>query len=306
MLSERENEGRVSVVVPLYNHASYIVGALQSAIDQGNIVKEVIVIDDGSKDDSLRIARQFAIGNPRIRISSQNNSGAAVTLNRGVQMASAEFVAILNSDDVWAPGRLDRLVRALDLDVGLDLAASGLSFINDDSVEIRNAWYEKVRDRFIERRDLGLALMDANILMTTSNFVTRRRVFDELGGFADLRYAHDLDFGLRLTLNGRRIGFIDRALMAYRVHETNTIKENHASVRVDWAMVASFFLWSLLRNGSRNVERIQLAWQILETHNLTRAARECLRYFDAHPSASLATSDLLADSVTKSKLLLAV
>ena len=221
-------------------------------------------------------------------------------------MASAEFVAILNSDDVWAPGRLDRLVRALDLDVGLDLAASGLSFINDDSVEIRNAWYEKVRDRFIERRDLGLALMDANILMTTSNFVTRRRVFDELGGFADLRYAHDLDFGLRLTLNGRRIGFIDRALMAYRVHETNTIKENHASVRVDWAMVASFFLWSLLRNGSRNVERIQLAWQILETHNLTRAARECLRYFDAHPSASLATSDLLSDSVTKSKLLLAV
>lgn len=306
MLSERENEGRVSVVVPLYNHASYIVGALQSVIDQGNIVKEVIVIDDGSKDDSLRIARQFAIGNPRIRISNQNNSGAAVTLNRGVQMASAEFVAILNSDDVWAPGRLDRLVRALDLDVGLDLAASGLSFINDDSVEIRNAWYEKVRDRFIERRDLGLALMDANILMTTSNFVTRRRVFDELGGFADLRYAHDLDFGLRLTLNGRRIGFIDRALMAYRVHETNTIKENHASVRVDWAMVASFFLWSLLRNGSRNVERIQLAWQILETHNLTRAARECLRYFDAHPSASLATSDLLADSVTKSKLLLAV
>ena len=221
-------------------------------------------------------------------------------------MASAEFVAILNSDDVWAPGRLDRLVRALDLDVGLDLAASGLSFINDDSVEIRNAWYEEVQDRFIERRDLGLALMDANILMTTSNFVTRRRVFDELGGFADLRYAHDLDFGLRLTLNGRRIGFIDRALMAYRVHETNTIKENHASVRVDWAMVASFFLWSLLRNGSRNVERIQLAWQILETHNLTRAARECLRYFDAHPSASLATSDLLSDSVTKSKLLLAV
>ncbi|MFT8419958.1 MAG: glycosyltransferase [Gluconacetobacter sp.] len=306
MLSERENEGRVSVVVPLYNHASYIVCALQSVIDQGNIVKEVIVIDDGSKDDSLHIARQFAIGTPRIRISSQNNSGAAVTLNRGVQMASAEFVAILNSDDVWASGRLDRLVRVLDLDVGLDLAASGLSFINDDSVEIRNAWYEKVRDRFIERRDLGLALMDANILMTTSNFVTRRRVFDELGGFADLRYAHDLDFGLRLTLNGRRIGFIDRALMAYRVHETNTIKENHASVRVDWAMVASFFLWSLLRNGSRNVERIHLAWQILETHNLTRAARECLRYFDAHPSASLATSDLLADSVTKSKLLLAV
>ena len=306
MSSGRENEGRISVVVPLYNHASYIVDALQSVIDQGNIVKEVIVIDDGSKDDSLRIARQFAIDNPRIRISSQNNSGAAVTLNRGVQMASAEYVAILNSDDVWAPGRLDRLVRALDLDVGLDLAASGLSFINDDSVEIRNAWYEKVRDRFIERRDLGLALMDANILMTTSNFVTRRRVFDELGGFADLRYAHDLDFGLRLTLNGRRIGFIDRALMAYRVHETNTIKENHASVRVDWAMVASFFLWSLLRNGSRNVERIQLAWQILETHNPTRAARECLRYFDAHPSASLATSDLLSDSVTKSKLLLAV
>lgn len=306
MSSGRENEGRVSVVVPLYNHSSYIVDALQSVVDQGNIVKEAIVIDDGSKDDSLRIARQFAIDSPWIRIASQNNSGAAVTLNRGVQMASAEFVAILNSDDVWAPGRLDCLVRALDLDVGLDLAASDLSFINDDSVEIGNAWYEGARDSFIERRDLGLALMDANILMTTSNFVIRRRVFDELGGFADLRYAHDVDFALRLILNGRRIGFIDRALMAYRVHETNTIKENHASVRVDWVMVASFFLWGLLRNGSRNVERIQQAWQILEKHDLARAARECVRYFDAHPSATLATSDLLADPAMKSKLLLAI
>ncbi|MBB2161666.1 glycosyltransferase [Gluconacetobacter sacchari] len=305
-MSNMEGEGRVSVVIPLYNHSSYIECALESVIEQGNIVREVIVIDDGSQDDSLQIARQFAAGHSRIRIAGQTNCGAAVTLNRGVRAATAEYVAILNSDDVWAPNRLDHLVRALDRDAGLDLVASGLSFVNDEGVAIRNAWYEEGLDSFIARRDPGLALMDANVLMTTSNFVARRRVFDELGGFADLRYAHDMDFGLRLALNRRRIGFIDRELLSYRVHETNTIKENHAGVRVDWAMVASFFLWGLSHDEAANGARVQQAWQILEKHGLTRAAQACIAYFDANPSGSLATNGLPADADMKSKLLLAV
>jgi glycosyltransferase involved in cell wall biosynthesis len=301
-----ESIGRVSVVIPLYNHASYIVSALNSVIDQGRLVKEVIVIDDGSKDSSLSVAKEFAANHPHIRVTGQDNSGAAPTLNRGVRTATGDYIAILNSDDLWAPGRLEPLVTALDLDAGLDLATSGISFINGDGAEIPNVWYEEALDNFIGRRDLGLALMDANFLMTTSNFVVRRSVFTELNGFADLRYAHDMDFGLRLAANHRRIGFIDRKLLAYRLHETNTIKENHANVRLDWAMVASFFLWSLSRQASGDTERIRQGWQILERHGLNRAAQDCVRYFDSNPSASLATNSLLINAPMKSKLLSAV
>lgn len=303
MASEIRRDGRVSVVIPLYNHALYIVSALESVVAQGDIVKEAIVIDDGSTDDSLDVARQFSVAHPWITITGQTNCGAAVTLNRGVHAAGAPYVAILNSDDVWAEGRLAQLVSALDLDSGLALAASGLSFVNGEGVAIRNAWYEEELDRFIARRDVGLALMNANILMTTSNFVIRRHLFDELGGFADLRYAHDMDFALRLALNGGRIGFVDRELLAYRLHETNTIKEKHAHVRVEWAMVASFFLWGLSRHAARNDERIRQGWQILEMHRLVQAAKECIRYFDANPSVSLATNGLLVDPAVKSRLL---
>ena len=298
--------GRVSVIIPLYNHASYIVSALESVVTQGSIVKDVIVIDDGSKDGSLAIAENFGAGHPHFKVLSQENCGAAPTLNRGILTATADYVAILNSDDLWAPTRLEQLVEALDLDAGLDLAASGISFINGHGAEIENVWYEEALDNYVARRDLGLALMDANFLMTTSNFVVRRSVLAKLGGFADLRYAHDMDFGLRIAANRRRIGFIDSKLLAYRLHETNTIKENHSNVRVEWAIVASFFLWSLSRNVPQNAERIQQGWEILEKHNLTWSAQECVRYFNVNPSNSLVNSPLLVDVAMKSKLLSAV
>jgi glycosyltransferase involved in cell wall biosynthesis len=296
----------VSVIIPLYNHASYIVAALESVIAQGRIVKEVIVIDDGSKDDSLAVAKAFARNYPHITVTGQENCGAAPTLNRGIMAATAEYIAILNSDDLWAPARLQKLVKALEIDAGMDLAASGISFVNGEGNEIENGWYEEALDNFIARRDLGLALMDACFLMTTSNFVIRRNLFPKLGGFADLRYAHDMDFALRLAANRCRIGFIDQKLLTYRLHETNTIKEDHGKVRVDWAMAASFYLWSLLRKARQNAERVEEGWQILEKHSLARAAQDCVRYFDANPSATLADSPILVDASMKSKLLAVV
>lgn len=306
MISEDDSAGRISVVIPLYNHASYIVSALESVIAQGNIVREVIVIDDGSKDNSLAVAMEFAVDYPHIKVFGQKNCGAAPTLNRGVLGATAEYVAILNSDDFWAPTRLQQLVKALDLDAGLDLVVSEIFFINGEGTEIENTWYEGALDNFIARRDPGLALMETNFLMTTSNFVVRRSVFTSLGGFANLRYAHDMDFGLRLVADHRRIGFIGNKLLAYRLHGANTINENHSNVRVDWAMVASFFLWSLSRKNLETAERIQQGWRILEKHGLTLAAQECVRYFDTNPSTSLANSRLLVDAPMKSKLRSAV
>ncbi len=294
------------MVIPLYNHASYIATALESVIAQGRIVKEVIVIDDGSSDDSLLVAKAFAGAQNKLFVLEQENRGSATTLNRGISQASGEYLAILNSDDLWAPSRLDRLVRALDLDPGVSLAASSIAFVDDIGATTLNPWYEAAFNNYLRRRDFGLAIMDANFLMTTSNFVLRRQVFDQLGDFADLRYAHDMDFCLRLAANGHRVAFIDEPLLSYRFHGGNTIKENHARVRVEWAMAASFFLWKLTRDKTHDAVRVNEGWTILEQHTLTAAAQECVKLFEAYPSDNLASNPIISDATMTSKLLTVV
>ena len=107
---------RVSVVIPSYNHAGYVIEAIDSVRAQSLVEWELIVIDDGSTDGSpaLVSAHLGALRDERIRFYLQANAGSHAAINRGLAMARAPYVAILNSDDRFAPTRLERL---------LDLAA---------------------------------------------------------------------------------------------------------------------------------------------------------------------------------------
>jgi glycosyltransferase involved in cell wall biosynthesis len=186
-----ERLGRVSVVVPLYNHERYIAEAVESILAQGPIVREVVVIDDGPTDGSAARLAVLAARDARITTFLQDNRGAHKTINRGIQFTRGEFVTILNSDDAYVDGRLERLAEALDRDVGSDLAASSIAFMDANSRAIANPWHANALQAFKNLGDLGLALIDGNFLMTTSNCMMRRSLFDEIGYFAPLRYAHD-------------------------------------------------------------------------------------------------------------------
>ncbi|WP_238547824.1 glycosyltransferase family 2 protein [Meridianimarinicoccus roseus] len=268
------SEGRVSVVIPLYNHADYIRQAVRSVLEQGALVQELIVIDDGSKDSSASIMRELAAGDDRIRFLTQENSGAHATINRGLEMAEAEFVTVLNSDDYYAPGRFAALIRALDLDAGADIAGSGIGFVDGDGQQIENPWLNDAIDNYKRKRNLGLALMDYNFLMTTSNFFMRRSLLDRIGNFSPLRYTHDMEFALRCAARRVRLCFLDRPLMMYRFHGANTISEDHAKVRVEWALSAAVYI-HLAQMGSHPVPDDQVArcHEVLDRHGLLRAAR---------------------------------
>src|SRR5215213_8778257 len=121
---------RVSVVVPLYNHARFVADAVRSALAQGPVLREVVVVDDGSTDNSAEALLAACGDDARLVLWSQPNRGAHAAINAGLLRATGEVLAVLNSDDVYAPGRLDRLVAALDADPGADLAATGLSFVD--------------------------------------------------------------------------------------------------------------------------------------------------------------------------------
>src|SRR5579885_2801948 len=104
---------RVSVIVPSYNHASFLRECLQSALDQDYSDLEVVVVDDCSSDNSLEIAR--SIQDPRLQVhKNERNLGAYGTQNRALEMATGDYIAILNSDDVWRKGKLSKQVALLE------------------------------------------------------------------------------------------------------------------------------------------------------------------------------------------------
>lgn len=285
---------RISVIVPLYNHAEFITEGIASVLEQGDIVREVIVIDDGSTDSSASVMSELAKASEKIRFRSQQNRGAHATINTGLADASAEYVTILNSDDAFEPGRLAALVRALDLDEGADLAASSITFMDAESAVIENPWFANALSNFKSRRDLAASLIDANFLMTTSNFVMRRKLLDRIGDFAPLRYAHDLEFVLRAAANRVRLAFIDRPLLRYRFHANNTISESHQRVRAEWALAAAAYLHVFFaREGTRESERAATIQAILESHRLTAAVQLALAKLAAHPSEKV--DDALID-----------
>ncbi len=241
-IQKAEADFRVSVVIPLYNHEKYIEAAIESVLSQTLRPAEIIIIDDGSVDGSAGKVRRLCKDHPEIIFWSWPNQGAHHTLNAAILRATGDFVAILNSDDCYHPQRLAACLAVVQSDPSIDIVVTGMSFLDGQGNDVENPWYENALSFFKQVGDLSLGLFHANFIVTTSNLFIRRSVFDWIGCFSPLRYAHDLEFCLRLILGKRHIHFLDRPLLFYRLHEANTIVENKAKVDVECAAILAFFL----------------------------------------------------------------
>jgi len=277
----------VSVIIPLYNHQKYIEAALDSVFRQTRPPAEVIVIDDGSSDQSAEIAARLCAGYPGAVFWKHPNRGAHNTINTGLHRATQPVVAILNSDDLFHPRRLEQCLVTLDR-TGSTIAATRIDFVNENDERIGNPWYEEVIGRWHEIDNTSLALLNGNFLMTTSNLVLHRRVFEEVGYFRNYRYAHDLEFFVRALGGGHRIVMVDETLLDYRYHPGNTIKENHTKVRGEWA----FIIASVMRHapdplleGLDRWEYLERLNQIAQNHQLTAGILLMLEaMFTANPA----------------------
>lgn len=241
-------EPKVSVVIPLYNHAKYIEAAIGSVLAQTVRPAEIIVIDDGSTDGSAEVVHRLCKEHPEIIFWSWSNQGAHHTLNAGILRATGDFVAFLNSDDCFEPNRLATCLALVRSDASVDVVATGASFVDDQGKAVLNPWYDDALAFYRQEKDVAFALFRANFLVTTSNLFVRRSVFETVGTFAPLRYAHDLEFILRLILGKKHIYFLDQPLVTYRLHEKNTISENKAREDIERAAVFAFFLYRQWRS----------------------------------------------------------
>ena len=103
----------VSVIIPSFNHEKFVAEAIESVLNQSFTNFELIIIDDGSKDRSIGIIREFVKKDPRIKFFSQDNQGSHSAINKGISLSNGKYVAILNSDDRFHPDRLAILVDTI-------------------------------------------------------------------------------------------------------------------------------------------------------------------------------------------------
>lgn len=225
-----------SVIIPSYNHAAYIGKAVQSVLSQTRADLELIVIDDGSSDNSLDVLHGFH--DRRMQVLTQANQGAHAAINRGLHLAQGDYLTILNSDDVYHPRRFETLLPLFETNPNLGLAASHIEVIDaqDKSLAVKHGYADlspwplaEPQKAFRTTADWRGALLCENYLSTTSNYVFPRRVWQAVGDFFPLRYAHDWDFALRLT-GSYDLHLEPQPLLQYRVHSSNTIRENKAAM----------------------------------------------------------------------------
>jgi len=237
----------VSIIIPSYNHARFIKKAIDSVLTQSYDRIELIVIDDGSTDDSVKYLRE--IKDPRYSFYCQENQGAHVAINRGLGLADGEFLAILNSDDVFHPNRIQKLITEFRNDPDVELLSSWIQIIdaNDQERGLKEGWHNlepwptaHPELSFQKTDDFGLNLLMGNFVATTGNIVMRRSLYEKIGGMRNLRFAHDWDFVLRAAASAK-CGLIPEPLLKYRVHDKNTQYTDRAWMLFDicWVLAAN-------------------------------------------------------------------
>lgn len=185
-----------SVVIPTYNRAESIAAAIDSVLKQTVPVKEIVIVDDGSTDGTLE--RVEAIGCPLIKtVANSRNIGAAASRNRGAAVASGDWIAFLDSDDYWHPGKI-AAERALIAKSGKDAVA-----VASNHVLVIDGRVSPFPTRKETIPDVDGALRTANFLGTCSCMTIRRDLFLSIGGFDEtLRSCQDWDLWLRVAEAG--------------------------------------------------------------------------------------------------------
>jgi glycosyltransferase involved in cell wall biosynthesis len=207
----------VSVVIPTFNVAPYVVEAVRSARAQTLGPIEVIAVDDGSTDGTAEILDTLAAdaranGGPPLHVVRQENRGASAARNAGLARASGRYIAFLDGDDRWHPRHLEQSVAALEDNPELDLTFAWYKVIDEQGrstgLDVRS------RDRVLNFEDIVLR----GGIASSSLLVGRREAIETIGGFDEtLRSNNDLDFCLRLSAVRRdNIGAVREILVDYR------------------------------------------------------------------------------------------
>jgi hypothetical protein len=225
----------VSVVIPTHNRSQYLRQAVDSVLAQSYADFEVIVVDDGSSDDTRAIVCGFT--DARVRYSYQSNAGRCAARNAGIQLARGDYVSFLDDDDLFLCNKLSSHVRALGEHPDVGLVTGGWRCIDAQGALLKEvpAWL------WHPRLDVDTWLQ---VCPSLPSAVTMRRTWLERSGGFDRQigeYAEDWDLWLRLAYAGCQMAWVEELACAYRIHSLNTVSNASRQVAGMFAVLDKFY-----------------------------------------------------------------
>ena len=216
---------KISIILPVYNAEKYLADTLDSILSQSFTDFEVVAVNDGSTDGSLKLLEVYAARDRRIKITDKENTGVSDTRNTAIRAAKGEFIAFIDADDVYAPNYLKRMCGAIE-DSGADVAVcSYLTFRHHAPTFERGGHSAPKPTTISELLDTGLMTSMCVKLVRKSVITKNRIVFD-----TDISYSEDLFYSWKLCLSTNSMCKISDTLYGYRLTGSGATSRHHKEI----------------------------------------------------------------------------
>ncbi len=219
---------KVSIIIATYNRDAFLRECLDSILDQSFTDYEIIVVNDGSTDDTAHVLQSYR---DKVTFVTVDHCGPSVTRNIGLEMASGEYVAFHDDDDLWLRRHLELQVDFLDTEPSIEVVFGDVTLFDADGV-IHNSWMatktvfheipkSRIGERYLRLEGNVFDFLVRERFMTMPSLIIRRHCLDEVGPFDERLYAQ-VDYDLFLRLAKRySIGYIDTPIASCRIHGRN-------------------------------------------------------------------------------------
>ena len=221
---EPTNELRFSVIVPAFRAEATITATIESLLAQSYLPREIIVVDDGSPDETAEVVAGF--GAPVVLIR-QENGGTSSARNRGIAAATGDVICFLDADDVYEPGRLASVAAAFAAEPELDAVLTDAALVEPARTVLASSWWPAEANRV--RLDIRAKIIFCALCI-------RRPVLTELGPF-DQRFhlLEDVEMWHRIVCRGYRVGYVDEPSYIYKINPVGKTQATQ-TVNGEWEL----------------------------------------------------------------------
>jgi glycosyltransferase involved in cell wall biosynthesis len=197
---------KISVVIPIYNGERFFLEALETVFKQNYPDLEIIAVNDGSTDGSLKLLEKFK---DQIKVISQENQGPSAARNKGIQLSTGSIVAFIDADDFWPDGRLRKMVEVLNSDPGINMVRGYMQTVVP------------------EGKSYQISEEPSLLPFLIGSAIYKREVFDQVGLFdPKLRFGEDMDWLMRANEKKINIKTMEDVTLFYNRHPGNMTRVN--------------------------------------------------------------------------------
>lgn len=278
---------KVSVIIPTYNRARYICRAINSVLDQTFTDYEIIVVDDGSTDNTREVLAPYG---GKIVYIPQTNQGVSAARNKGIEQAKGEYIAFLDSDDYWMPEKLIEQVKILDANPRVGIVYCRMPIINAKGEKIG------MKPAGVSGRNLQ-ELLEVGGDIPTSTVMIRRECFSKAGMFdRTLSMGEDMEMWMR-TAQFYDLYEIENKVLAHYCRHTEQVTQDKVKVFSGLIQVST----KILKNFPTAPHKKIHARRAIHTYMLSRTYYDLGQYIQAwqHLSAVLIQYPLMGITLTK-------